>query len=208
MTPGNYRKPKPKPVSSAERDVDIRAGAPAAAAPSPGATLATAVEKNLEREVSETEEGAERALTFEERLKAANVTLAEAREIRDALLIDGFYSEQIRLSQNTAVVFRTRNYRDFVRFHQAVDRYQPKFVDERNEIALRYFLAGSLVSYRDEIFDHPESRDIKVLEEAFDKRHARVLDFPEPVMRLLAQKLHEFDAKVQLCLSEGSVEDF
>jgi len=174
----------------------------------PTKSLADAVEQNIKQDVSDNEEGAERTLTYEERLAEAKITLAEAHRIRDCLLVDGAYEETFDLTPATKVTFRTRSYADFVRVQQAISSAQPTFVAQRDEITLRYLLAASLVRFREETFVHPDPKEIELAEKAFDARHERVLAFPEQVVRLLATHLNVFDERVNLCLSEGAVESF
>jgi hypothetical protein len=178
-----------------------------AAPPTPAKAVAEAVEKGLEKDVAATEDGTEKALTYEEILKEEGIDISEARAIRDALLVDGYYAEDVKITDNTTVRFRTRNYADYVRWTKAMETERPAYVDEKSEITLRYFLAASLERYRDEAFDFPTGSP-KDEETAFKARHERVLKFPEPVVELLGRKLNRFDTKVRICLNDGAVESF
>jgi hypothetical protein len=162
-----------------------------AAPPTPAKAVAEAVEKGLEKDVAATEDGTEKALTYEEILKEEGIDI----------------SEDVKITDNTTVRFRTRNYADYVRWTKAMETERPAYVDEKSEITLRYFLAASLERYRDEAFDFPTGSP-KDEETAFKARHERVLKFPEPVVELLGRKLNRFDTKVRICLNDGAVESF
>ena len=200
MKVGKYRGQKP-----IEGDVRVTTDSGPA---TPGKAVANALEEALERDVQEGEGVTKKALTYEEILEQEKISKDEAYAIRDALLIDGYYGETIFLTPNTSVRFRTRTYLDFTRFHQAVERAQPRYLPERDELAMRFFLAASLESYGGKTFTFPETKDVTACENAFDERHRFVLSLPEAVVEVLGRHLHKFDRKIRVILSEGAVEDF
>lgn len=200
---GNYRPEDKKP------ELEIPATAPTPPAPpTPGKLVADAFERGLGKDISETEDVAKKAVTYEDLLKEEGITKEEARRIQDALLIDGYYEEVVPLTPKTSVTFRSRAFADFTRYHQVLERYQPKYVAERDEITLRYFLAASLAAYAGDKFDFPDPSDIKASDVAFEERHQRVLRMPEHVVEMLGRRLNRFDTKLRVVLSEGSVESF
>lgn len=205
MPIGNFT--KPSTVTQSAEGTTIQSAAPAA--PTPHKTIANAVESGLTQDVAANAPVVERAKTYEERLAEEGLTLSKAYSIRDALLIDGFYEEDIVITPNTSVTFRTRRYVDFVRLQRAIGIARPTFEAEREEMQLRYMLASSLVRYRDVPLEHAGEKATAVeIDEAFNKRHEYVLTLPEMVVRILAEKLNVFDRKVLVATSEGSVESF
>lgn len=177
--------------------------------PTPAKTVVDAVEKTIEKDLAETGAVVDRALTYEEILKEEGITLDEANKIKHAVLIDGYYSETTQLTPSVSVTFRTRVYADIMRFHQEIEAYQPKFFSERNEIAMRYFLAASLEAFKGETFTFPSpTRAPEDAKAAFDKRHQFVLELPEVVIERLCEILQKFDKKTRIIWSEGAVESF
>jgi hypothetical protein len=179
-----------------------------AAPPTPAKAVVSALESTIEKDVKEAEGVTDKALTYEELLKRESIDLDEAYRVRDALLIDGYYGETIFLTPNTSVRFRTRAYLDFTRFHQAVERAQPRYLPERDELAMRFFLAASLEAYGGKTFEFPPTSDVTACENAFDVRHRFILSLPEAVVEVLGRHLHKFDRKIRVILSDGAVEDF
>lgn len=188
---------------------NFKSKGPTAKSPTPSKTVVDAVEKTLEKDIADTSEVLEKALSYEDILKEEGITLEEARKIKDAILIEDVYRETTDLTPNVSVTFRTRVYQDIVRFHQELERYQPKFVTERNEISMRYFLAASLEAFKGRAFEHPHpTKDATKARIAFDERHEYILNLPEPVVQRLCSILHKFDRKVALIFSDGAVESF
>ncbi len=189
MAIGNYAKPQ---VSNSP--------------PTPTKAVAGAVEKGIEKDVAAAEGAVEAVATYEEILAEEGISIDEAYAIRDALLVDGYYAEEVKITDNTSVRFRTRSYSDYLRWHRALEAAQPRYAAQRDEITLRYCLAASLERYRDEAFEFPVATG--ELDAAFDARLTRLLQFPEPVIELLGRKLNLFDSKVRFCLNDGAVESF
>jgi hypothetical protein len=181
----------------------------AKAPPTPAKTVVDAVEKTIEKDLVETGEVVDRALTYEEILKEEGITLEEANKIKHAVIINGFYSETTELMPGVTVTFRTRTYDDLRRFHQEIEAYQPKFLTERDEIAMRYFLAASLESFKGTTFTFPSPiREPEKAKAAFDQRHEFILELSEVLVQKLCEILHKFDKKTRIVWSEGAVESF
>lgn len=172
----------------------------------PNKELVGAVEARLQEDLDEGAGIVKKALTYEDRLKEAGISQDEANGIRDALLIDGYYSEGYALSPRVTVRFRSRSYQDYVRYHQEIERRRPQYVSERDEIMVRYFLASSLESLGGTNFEFPSEPD--KAEAAFNLRMQRILSMPAAVVELLNRKIYQFDEKLRIVLSEGAVEDF
>lgn len=181
----------------------------AKAPPTPGKTVVDAVEKTIEKDLLETSAVVDKALSYEDLLKEEGITLDEANKIKDAILIQGYYSETTQITSTVSVTFRTRTYDDIRRFHQELEAYQPKFVTERNEIAMRYFLAASLEAFKGDTFTFPHpTREPELAKAAFDKRHEYILGLPEVLIEKLCAILQKFDYKTRIVWSEGAVESF
>lgn len=203
MPIGNYKTPK---------EVDLAKVPSSAAAPAkltPSGTVADAVQKGLDADVGETGAVADRALTYEEVLKAVGLSREQAYAILDEMLLGDFYQEIIELSPKVSVTLRTRIYQDTVRYHQNLEVYQPRYESQRDEARSRYNLAASLVAFRGETFEHPPAGSPgTAIEEAFQKRMDYVCALPELVVDRLCTELHKFDKRVFAALNEGAVEFF
>lgn len=201
MPIGNYKKPIETPNAATQRA--------SAAPPTPAKTIVDAVEKGLEKDAADTFEVTEKVITYEDLLKEEGMELEDARKIQDAILIEDLYRETFEITKTVSVTFRTRFYQDIVRYHQTLERYQPKYVSERDEITMRYFLAASLEAFRGQAFSFPHPiKEQEAADAAFQERHDFVLSLPEPTVQRLSGILHTFDKKVRLALSEGAVEFF
>jgi hypothetical protein len=172
--------------------------------------LVDGIESDLGQQVEEDTLTVEKAKSYEEILKEADISVEEAQVIVDDILMKGYYEETYKVTNRISVTLRTRSHADFIRYHLALEANNPKFMDEMQEIALRFFLAGSLVRLGDTVFNHPD-RDKATddqLHDAFDKRLRWIEKQPERVIALLADKLNKFDKKVAVVMSEGVVENF
>lgn len=194
MPIGNYR-PVAKPAAKP--------------APTPAKVLVDSVEATLETDLADVEEVTKRALTYDDYLTEVGLTRESARKILDSVLLEDVYQETVPITPSVTATFRTRCYQDMVRYHQTLERYQPKMVAERDEIAMRYFLASSLVAFRGESFTFPHPvREKEAADAAFQKRHDFVLALAEPAVQRLSAELHKFDKRVYVALHEGAVEFF
>lgn len=185
-----------------------RTTAPVAAAATPAKVVAEALEQTLVRDLEETNEVIEQAKTYEEMLKDAKITLVEADTIRDSILLNDAYTETISLTKNVSVTLRTRTYQDHLRFSRALERYNPQFALEEQELKLQYYLAASLEAFRGEVFTFPPVKDHGACEAAFEARLLFVKGLPAHTIELLVTHLNRFDEKVRLSLAKGAVEDF
>jgi Asp-tRNA(Asn)/Glu-tRNA(Gln) amidotransferase A subunit family amidase len=198
---GNY--------SKKSKEVELpRTTAPTQAAPTPAKTLANALEQNVERDIAETREVVEQVKTYEELLKDAGITLAEADEIRDSILLKDSYTETVQLTKNVSVTFRTRTYQDHIRYSRALERENPRFVMEEQEIKTQYYLAASIEAFRGTTFTFPAPANFEECEKAFEERLLFIKGLPTATVSLLITHLNRFDGKVSLALSKGAVEDF
>lgn len=170
---------------------------------SPTKALSEGVTEDLKDSIERTKGAAEKAKSYEEILAEHDIPLAKAHAIVDAMLEKGFYEDTLAVTKSSSVTFRTRIHADYVRYLRALEVYNPKYVEEQQEIQIRYFLSASLISFKGVSFSNQEDP-----EKAFDEKLAWIEKQPERVIHLLAGKLSKFDLQIQIVMSEGIVENF
>ena len=177
-------------------------------APTPERTMATGIKEDLASDVAKTEKAVEKIKDYKEILKEAGIDLNEAIAIVDDILTNGFHEETLLLTKNASVIFRTRSQADYIRYHRAVEAFNPRYQDEMQEIASRYCLAGSLVRFGETLFEHPQTPTADKAVALFDARLDWIEAQPERIISLLGIKLNKFDIKIQTVMSEGVIENF
>lgn len=202
---GNFRSPEKQEIDLAK--VATPPAAPQAPA-TPSRSIASAFETSLGKDLAETADITDRAMSYEDMLKDVGLSIEQAHTIQDALLVQDFYSEVVALTPRVNVTFRSRSYLDYTRYLQAIERAQPKYIAERDELTLRYFVAASLAAFGGESFAFPDPKDFDACDVAFQERLDRVLRMPEAVVEHLGQLLNKFDRKLYVALREGAVESF
>lgn len=145
------------------------------------------------------------AKEYDEGLSEVGLTLEQARQIMETILVDNFYQERVFI-QSLPVVFRTRTYHDTVRLHRFMTSESPVYQASIQDIIARHNLASSLVKYGDKEFEFPD--DEKKAEAAFDIR----LKFVETRNALVVQRLmklvYVFDQKMTKVFADGAPQDF
>ena len=197
---GSYKKPQ---VPDQEADLEIVDKRPKVE--TPATSLSTGVQEDLKDSIDRTQKSADKAKTYEDTLSEYAIPLQKAHAVVDSMLEKGYYDEVVPVTKNTVATFRTRAHADYVRYLRALELYNPKYVEEQQEIQIRYFLAASLVSFKGIVFRQESDED---LEKFFDRKLTWVETQAEPVIRLLATKLSKFDQQIQTIMSEGIVENF
>ena len=146
---------------------------------------------------------------YEKALKDLKLTRDEAATIVDTILMQGYWTKEMKLTPKRKIVFRSRLYKDTQRFHDFCEVTQPRNPSYYNEILYKYSLAASLEQYDTVKFDHPgRDADEKMIAEAFRKRLSFVENLGDPALRLCYAKLSEFDEIVSTVMQEGAVENF
>ena len=204
---GNFEKPiVPPPPSGGTGN------APKPPTPKAAGTIVEgldATEKKLAEEAEKTEKELTPLERYEAALKVINVSRDEAATIVDAILVQGYWSKELRLTPKRKVVFRSRLFRDTQRFLEHVEIVQPKNPSYYNELLYKYSLAASLEQYNDTKFRHASRDDMT---DEHDKLFALRLGFIEkladPALRLCYAKLAEFDRIVTTVMEEGAAENF
>lgn len=202
MTIGNFQDPSKKTPETSEEGQKAQ--------PTPAKRLVDSVQNTMETNVSMREGAAQRSDDWKDKLKAQGVSVDKAGGIIDDMLTQGYYEESYNVTKRVKVRFRSRSQGDYRRYLRALDIVNPRFNDEMQEIAMRYFIAASIVSYHGTEFFHPDATTAskKEIEEAFEERVIWVEKQPAQVMVLLSQKLRTFDEMLATVFSEGVIENF
>jgi hypothetical protein len=200
---GSYKKPPAPAAVEAEEDLEIVDKRPKA--DTPASSLSEGIQEELKDSIDRTKKTAEKAKSYEEILSERDISLQKAHAIVDAMLERGFYEETMSVTRSSTVTFRTRVHADYVRYLRALELYNPKYVEEQQEIQIRYFLAASIVSFKGHSFN--KAKDASD-DEFFDTKLDWLSNQPESLVRLLATKLSKFDQQIQIVMSEGVVENF
>lgn len=201
---GSYRRPASAgasaPPAASDPEPEIVDKRPKVSTPS--GSLSEGLQEDLKSSIDRTKEAAEKAKSYQEILSERDIPLAKAHAIVDGMLEKGFYEETIGLTNSASVTFRTRAHSDYVRYLRALETYNPKFVEEQQEIQIRYYLAASLVAFKGVTFSEKDP------EKLFDAKLDWIEKQPERLISLLATKLSKFDVQIQVVMSEGIVENF
>lgn len=175
----------------------------------PASNLHEGIQEELKQGVEGSQDTVEKAKSYEEILADNDISKSKAQLIVDAMLTDGYYEETMPVTKKVTVTLRTRGYADYKRYLRALELYNPRFVDEQQEIMARHFLAASIVSFKGETLLHaPLEATEKEREDAFSARMKWVESKSERVINLLISKLNKFDRMISIVMSEGVVENF
>jgi hypothetical protein len=176
---------------------------------SPAKDALESAEKRLGAEASSLEEELRPMASYEEKLKEVGVTREQAARVIDAVLMRGYYAEDVQLTKTVKARFRTRNARDIRRAQEYIEAARPAYDAHYQELLGRQLLAASLEQFGNDKLPHPDRR---AAEDEVNKAHADRLSFvdtlSDPALRLLMQKLIKFDRKVSAILEETAVENF
>ncbi len=182
--------------------------------PTPAATGATkealdVAERTVAAETKSVEEDLKPKASYEEKLRQLGITKEESARIIDAVLMQGFYSEEIPLTKTLRVRFRTRSARDTRRAQVYIERERPMYDQHYNELLWRQLLSASLEQLGNDKFEFPTRKDTPDhADKLFEIRFNYVDSMPDPTFRLLLKKLGVFDTKISTVLEEGAIENF
>lgn len=167
-------------------------------------------ETRLDEEASRDEAALKPMSSYEDKLKAAGLTKAEASEIVDAVLFKGFWAKDVKITSRVSARFRTRNARDSRRAAEMLEAQRWTLDSHYTEAMSRLILAASLEQFGSDKLLHVDPRKAKPedVEKAFVERLAFVEGLADPALRLLLGKLWKFDNLVTVALEEGTVENF
>lgn len=169
--------------------------------------------ENAERRLAEDVDKDEAALkpmaSYEDRLKNAGLTRDEAADIIDAVLLKGFYAEDVKITSKVKARFRTRTSRDTKRAQEIIEAQRLTYDVHYTELLSRILLAASLERFGEDSLPHPpRSAKQEDVEKAFQTRIEYVNTMPDPALRILMSRLAKFDRKISTALEEGSIENF
>jgi hypothetical protein len=186
---------------------------PAAAPPKPKAAPLdaryTEVEKKVADEVAKTEEALKPRASYEERLKSAGITATDAAQIVDSILERGYWEEEVVITPRKKARLRTRQAVDSERLNNVIETVRPTFVQTQQELTYKYLLAASISGYDTTTFEFPTSKNSREeSDKFFEKRLRWVENLPEPLLRMLYDKLSRFDYKISTVTAEGAIENF
>ena len=190
-----------------------KAAAPAGAPSATGATrdALVAAETQLDAEVSRDEAAIKPMVSYEEKLAAVKLTREQAAQIVDAVLLRGYWAEDVPVTRTIRARFRTRSARDARRAYEMLEAQRWTVDAHYSDAMSRIVLAASLEQFGGTKLPHAadlRKASAKEVEDAFVERLAYVDGLGEPAMRLLFAKLWRFDNRVSVALEEGSVENF
>ena len=166
-------------------------------------------EKAIDDEVRRDEESLKPMASYEDRLKEVGVTRGKAAEIIDAVLLKGYYAEDVPITKRIKARFRTRNSRDTKRAQEIIEAQRLSYDIHYNELLSRILLAASLEVFGDEKLPHATRKSSHdETEKMFQERLSYVDNMADPALRILMQRLARFDRMITVVLEEGSIENF
>jgi hypothetical protein len=146
---------------------------------------------------------------YEEGVRNHGMSLAEARQIKESVLTQGFYEATHRIG-SMLLKLRTRQYKDTLRVRRAMEAEQLEFPININDLVLQYNAAASLAQYGDRVFvipSHATSSHADI-EAAFKERYEFLGNLPQVVNASIQKKVLDFDNKLIMVFAEGAPEDF
>jgi hypothetical protein len=146
--------------------------------------------------------------SYEERLKEIGVSREKAAQIIDAVLLKGFYAEDVQITKRVKARFRTRSSRDTKRAQEVIEAQRLTYDTHYNELLSRLLLSASLESFGEDKLPHPRKVSSDELEKAFQERVSYIDNMADPALRILMQRLVKFDRMISAILEEGSIENF
>lgn len=159
---------------------------------SPAAKQRQAVEKRLEIEK-------EHNHAFQNKLNALGITKEEAWEVIDCLMLRNVpYRRTVQLFNRFSVEFQTRGREDYVRINESIERGGALSGLTISDEMWNKNLAASIVRYAGHSF----------VNTPVEERLEWVLTLQDPVFRLLASRLKEFDDFIAEILSPGFLRNF
>jgi hypothetical protein len=146
---------------------------------------------------------------YEEGIRNQGISLADARQIKESVLTQGFYESTHRIG-SMLLKLRTRQYKDTLRVRRAMEAEQLEFPININDLVLQYNAAASLSQYGDRVFTIPPHATTPHadIEAAFKERYEFLGNLPQVVNASIQKKVLDFDNKLIAIFAEGAPEDF
>jgi hypothetical protein len=111
---------------------------PPAATRSPTEDALKAAEKAFDEAARKDEAALQPMLSYEQRLKEINVSREKDAQIIDAVLLHGYYSEDIQVTKTIKARLRTRGARDTKRAPEMLEQQRPSYGRPEHELMARY----------------------------------------------------------------------
>jgi hypothetical protein len=185
-----------RPQEIAEKAADLREQTPN---PSPLETELAQVKRELALLKLAPQE------RYPEVLKDAEITLEEAHQILDCVVIQlKPWVEKMQVTKSLYITFQTRGMQDQRRLDRWAEETRPQLDTTVVAEALINNMAASLVAYGDEAFGDEDTKEEDRYQAAYDK----LAMMPYPAYRLVQTALAKFDAKINAVFSEGYLENF
>lgn len=135
-------------------------------------------------------------------LERNKIPLNEARKIIDTVVVKlQPYEERVQLTKGVSVTFRTRAQVDENRLTRLIEELQPRYNMTIDHTIRVQNLAASLVRYGSKEFPRETDADVRAIVEWLQS-------IPNPTFGLLANRLYEFDRKLDLVFQDGYLENF
>jgi hypothetical protein len=164
-----------------------------------------------QEEVSEEPKEKKKELTYEERLKAAGLTIEKARVIRDNMLFHHYHEETYKVANKLPVVLRTRDYGDAQRAMKRLEAEAPQYAVSISDLVAHCNMAASLSKYGDKsfkLYTPADDASDDEIETAFEERARFLTKVPTQIMDALLRLAGEFDEMIAAVFSTGAPEDF
>lgn len=183
---------------------DIAAEQEAAISPSGSANLSPPLPASAEK-------APDAPVTWEDRLKAAKITVAQAHEILGQILQQGYYERTFSIyGGKVSVTLRTRMGWHRTTFTEALDRVRSNDMRVHQELEFRHALAGSLVRLGTTAYPVVEAKDTpqKAAEKFENAMNMLSLVQESIVLNALYPLISRFDAAVYAALSQDAPTNF
>ena len=155
----------------------------------------------------------QQAKEYEEEVVKHGLSVGKARSILEDLLVRGYYQESVVLGPLT-ISFRTRTDEHSRQLYRAMEAESFNLSSAVSDFVSRYNLAGSLVSYGERTFPHPDpmadpsTAANKNYDTEYDARFEFLTKLPQQVVGKLAHMLFKFDGKIAAVLGDGAPQNF
>ena len=148
--------------------------------------------------------------TWEEKVKEAGLTEAQARGILREVMARGFYEREFTaLGGEVRFTFRSRDGFTRNRLAEARDTIRSNDVRVHTQVEFRTLLAGSLVAYNGTALKFADPADTAAMYEANAARVAFIdSKIPDPVLNIMMTRLGDFDKWVYAAMWDGAVTAF
>lgn len=166
------------------------------------------VEQSAIEKVDKPKTAEELAEEYQVNLQKVGLTVQEARGIIENIVTKGYHEESTRIGPLT-FRYRTRGHHDTLRTYSAVESSGIAMPQAMQEFINRQNTAGSLISWGDKKFNHPDPMDEEACDEAFRERLKFLSRGISSLVTVkMMQIVHDFDEKMAAVMADGAPQDF